>query len=372
MPVSIIDFNRLDYYHMMRRNQESTLFLSSADVQSILMSIGMDEVMDHLINDIEKAISKFNSDRTMIPTRSGFNYSIPAVGLVEWMPLYQKGDKVTLKLVGYHPNNPSNFNLPTIISTISQYDTKTGHLIGIMDGVLLTALRTGAASAIATNYMSSQDSEILGIIGCGAQAVTQIHAISRVRNIKKVLYFDVDEAASNSLKERSSFTNPDIEFECASIETIVEKSDIISTATSIEVNQGPLFHGLKPKPHLHINAVGSDFPGKVEIPRDIIDQSILCPDFLEQALVEGECQQVTREDIQVDLTTLVKSPTDYLEVRNKLTVFDSTGWALEDHVSMNQFLQWGAELNVGHEIELEFIPEDAKSPYEFLGQLIQS
>ena len=80
-----------------------------------------------------------------IPARSGFNYNVPQLGLIEWMPLYQVGSKVTIKIVGYHPKNPKIFGLPTILSSISQYDTITGHLLGLADGVLLTALRTGAA-----------------------------------------------------------------------------------------------------------------------------------------------------------------------------------------------------------------------------------
>ena len=70
------------------------------------------------------------------------------------MPVYKKGKEVVIKVVGYHPHNPGKFNLPTILSSISSYDTTTGHLKGIADGVLLTALRTGAASAVASKVMA--------------------------------------------------------------------------------------------------------------------------------------------------------------------------------------------------------------------------
>ena len=85
------------------------------------------------------------------------------------MPLYNQGEKVLIKVVGYHPSNPSEHNLPTIISTISEYDTKSGHLCALIDGVLPTAIRTGAASAIASEMLANSESLTLGLIGCGAQ-----------------------------------------------------------------------------------------------------------------------------------------------------------------------------------------------------------
>ena len=101
------------------------------------------------------------------------------------MPIYKKGAEVVIKVVGYHPKNPKNFNLPTILSSISSYDTKTGHLMGIADGVLLTALRTGAASAVASELLAKPESTTLGLIGCGAQSITQLHALSRYSNLKR-------------------------------------------------------------------------------------------------------------------------------------------------------------------------------------------
>jgi len=99
---------------------------------------------------------------------------------------------------------------------------------------------------------------------------------------------------------------------------------------------------------------------------DIIDRSFLCPDFIDQALIEGECQRVTADRIDADLPTIVRRPKHFTNFKNKISVFDSTGWALEDHVIMNIFMDHASRLKIGMEVELEFIPEDSKNPYQFI------
>lgn len=351
----------------MNKSIKKTLILTPADVQYIMQHIGPDHLMDDLIGRLTKAFKSFDSTQTHIPIRSGFNYEEPAPGLIEWMPLYQKGDQIVIKVVGYHPDNPSQLGLPTIISTISSYDTTTGHLVGLADGVLLTALRTGAASAVASRCLAKPDSTQLGLIGCGAQAVTQLHALSRVFDLKKVLFYDEDKAAMASLPARCAALNLAIDFEAADMPTVVAEADILCTATSIDVGEGPLFDELDTQAHLHVNAVGSDFPGKVELPVSLLKQSFVCPDFIDQALKEGECQQLSREQISAGLLEVIQNEEKFQHVLNERTVFDSTGYALEDQVVMNLFLDYAKELGRGQEVSIEGLQEDAKNPYHFLG-----
>lgn len=351
----------------MNKSIKKTLILTPADVQYIMQHIGPDHLMDDLIGRLTKAFKSFDSTQTHIPIRSGFNYEEPAPGLIEWMPLYQKGDQIVIKVVGYHPDNPSQLGLPTIISTISSYDTTTGHLVGLADGVLLTALRTGAASAVASRCLAKPDSTQLGLIGCGAQAVTQLHALSRIFDLKKVLFYDEDKAAMDSFPARCAALNLAIDFVAADMSTVVGEADIVCTATSIDVGEGPLFDELDTQTHLHINAVGSDFPGKVELPISLLKQSFVCPDFIDQALKEGECQQLSREQISAGLLEVIQNQDKFQHVLNERTVFDSTGYALEDQIVMNLFLDYAKELGRGQEVSIEGLQEDAKNPYHFLG-----
>lgn len=348
----------------MKKN--TTLILSGDDVNNITKTYGLDRLMDTLIQRTTEAIKKYTSENTDIPIRSGFNYEGENPGLVEIMPVHKKGDEVVIKVVGYHPKNPTSHSLPTILSSISSYDTDTGHLKGVVDGVLLTALRTGAASAIATKRLAKSDSTILGLIGCGAQSVTQVHAISRLFDIKKLLIFDVDQEALSSFSERITMLELNVEIEFSDITSIVRDSDIVCTETSIGVGEGPLFKEIKAQPHLHINAIGSDFPGKIEVPLDFLKQSLVCPDFLEQAKIEGECQQLEEADIGPNLSELVQNTEKYAFARQQHTVFDSTGWALEDQVVINLFLELADRFDIGQKIALENISEDAKNPYNFM------
>ena len=348
---------------------KKTIILAANDVNAIVNSFGLDALMDTLIERTEKAILNYSQEKINIPIRSGFNYDeCENPGLIEMMPVHIKNKEVSIKVVGYHPKNPTLYNLPTILSTISSYSTNTGHLKGIADGVLLTALRTGAASAIASKLLAKPSSSVLGLIGCGAQAVTQLHAISRIFEIKKIMLFDIDRNAMKSLVNRISMLNLDIEIVFSSIQEIIETVDIVCTETSIDVGEGPLFKEAKALPHLHINAIGADFPGKFEIPVSFLETSLVCPDFIAQAKIEGECQQLKDEFIGPDLVALLHNKEEYAHAQNQHTVFDSTGWALEDQVIMDLFLELANKYDVGEKIALENISEDSKNPYNFMLQ----
>ena len=340
--------------------------ITSEDVGQIVRRVGLGVIMDELIRRLESACRRYAPESTSVPIRQGFNYKSPFTGLVEWMPAMQDG-QVTIKLVGYHPRNPVEHDLPTILSSIAAFDTSSGHLLGMVDGTFLTALRTGAASAVASRILAVDQAESVGIIGCGAQGLTQLHALSRFFPIRNVLYFDIDEPTMRSFPQRCAvFQEAEVSFQPGSAVEVVQSSDILCTATSVDVGCGPVYEDCPVRPHLHVNAIGSDFPGKTELPVDLLRRSIVCPDFREQARHEGECQQLEEEEIGPDLVMLAKTPERFREYRRQLTVFDSTGWALEDHVTFNLVLEYAEAFQLGMDIQLEAVAHDPKDPYAFL------
>lgn len=345
----------------------SSLLLDAHDVRRIVNRIGRDALMDRLIERLRSAIGAYDTATAQIPARSGVHYERPEWGLLEWMPAHFGAEGTTVKLVGYHPRNPERRGLPTVISTVCLFSPESGHLTGLVDGTLLTTLRTGAASAVVSGILALPESATLGVIGCGAQAVTQVHALTRRFPIERVVACDIDQSASASFAARLRILNIQVEaVPRERLPELVAAADILCTCTSVAPGEGPVFADGPHMPHLHVNAVGSDFHGKFELPATLLQRSLVCPDFYDQAIIEGECQQLEPDDIGPDFRTLVQRQAEFLPARHHPTVFDSTGWALEDHVAALLFFDCAAEIGVGRHVEFECLPADPKDPYSLL------
>lgn len=341
-----------------------TLVLSAADVARVVEAVGADALMDELIAALETALRGFRTSSIEIPARDGFDYVEPVPGLLEWMPLLDPGRAAMVKLVGYHPHNPASNALPTILSTTLSFDTATGHLSCIVDATFTTALRTGAASAVASRVLARPGSSVLGIVGAGAQAVAQIHALSRVFAFERVLVFDVDHAASESLEARARSIGVSAPaFEIAPLEAVVAGAHILCTATSVPAGAGPVIPDADLRPGLHVNAVGSDFPGKRELPDALLARAFVCPDFWDQASREGECQALDARAAGPEFPELVRDAAIHRGQRDALTVFDSTGWALEDAVAVDTVRAHAERLGLGTRMSLESIAGDPRNPY---------
>ena len=368
---ALSSLNRLGVAKILKKTSPpkamKTKILAIDDLRRIVTTVGIDKLMDELIERLKDAFLQYDPARVSVPTREGFFYSQPVPGLIEWMPL-RECDQVTIKIVGYHPSNPTRAGMPTILSTISAYDTHTGHLICVADGTLLTAMRTGAASAVASDVLAREDSRRLGLIGCGVQALTQFHALSRNFDFEEVLIYDREPAVADGFAGRMQRLEgaEGLVVRKVAVAEMVSQVDILCTATTVEAGAGPVFEDGNVRPWLHVNAVGSDLPGKMEVPRSLLKRSLVCPDFAHQALREGECQQLESDAIGPELAVVLKEAERFEELREKTTVFDSTGFALEDHVALGLACDYAKELGLGKEIELESLPTDPHDPYSCL------
>lgn len=339
-------------------------FLQTSDIHTLVRRVGPNALLDELIEALEDALQSYSPEDVQTVPRDGF---VHGNGLLEWMPASRKDGRTVLKMVGYQPLNPSRHEMPTILATVGLYDAGTGRMEFLMDGTLMTAMRTGAASAVASRILASRCSETLGLIGCGCQAVTQLQALSRIFPLKRVLAFDVEPGQAERFAARMRELDLcQIPIEASRLEQVVASSDVICVATSSEVGAPPVIGmDMSHKPWLHINAVGADFVGKVELSKDLLGSAFVCPDFLPQARLEGECQQLNAGQIGPDLATLVQNPEMHPSPQG-LTVFDSTGWALEDLVAAEIFLAHAERLGLGQEFDLEGGRHEPKDPYRFL------
>ena len=342
----------------------STILLTTRDLRQIVEKVGIHELMDEMIRRLERSLVDYDPQEFSTPARAGFTYREPETGLLEWMPTRESDGKATVNMVGYHPRNPQRVGVPTILSTVTCYDTKTGHLRGLADATLLTAIRTGAASAVATRVLANPRRGTLGLVGAGAQALTQLHAISRVLDVERVMLFDVDADVTATFVARAQVLGlQNVRFDASDPKAIMREADIVCTCTSNEIGAGPVVEDDETCDWIHVNAVGSDFPGKVELPVSLLRRSLVCPDFREQAEREGECQQLLPDEIGPGFVELVKGAKEFASHRNRPTVFDSTGWSLEDHLAIDMLLQYAEDLGLGTRVEIECIPTDPYNPY---------
>jgi ornithine cyclodeaminase/alanine dehydrogenase-like protein (mu-crystallin family) len=346
-----------------------TIVLTVDDTAAIVGAVGLDRLMDELIERLDATLTSFDRDVTVALDRAGFHYTKPELGLVEWMPTMTIGKDVTIKMVGYHPGNPVQRRIPSVLSTTSRWDTTSGHLVALSESTFLTALRTGAASAVATDVLAVDRPIVLGLIGAGAQAVTQAHAISRVRSITEIVVCDVDTDIAGSLSRRLDHLDTPIRvIDADHVDDLVGRSDVLCTATSVDIGAGPVFAEAATQPWLHVNAVGADFAGKFELPKSLLDQSFVVPDNRTQCIVEGECQMLAPEAIGPSLPELLADRHSHEHRRDERTVFDSTGWAVEDQVVLDLLLDHARDLGIGHALELEAAAADPYDPYAFLDE----
>jgi ornithine cyclodeaminase/alanine dehydrogenase-like protein (mu-crystallin family) len=331
---------------------------------ALLETVGRDQFMDLMIDRLRGRMREHEDDTVQVRARDGFRYDKPELGLIEWMPTHEIAGPVVIKMVGYHPTNPVQRGLPSVIATSSMWDTETGHLVALADANLLTALRTGAASGIATDLLARSGPITVGLVGLGAQSVTQLHAISRIRPIAKVIALDTNPEVVATFARRTAFLGLDVDVvDPPRAATVVGEVDVLCTCTSVDIDAGPVVADVDHHPWLHINAIGADFPGKLELPRSLVSRAQVTPDTLEQCVLEGECQQVPPDRIGPPLTELVQRPEEAAAFRDQLTVFDSTGWAVEDDVALRLAVELADRHGLGTDIQLEHLPPDPYDPY---------
>lgn len=341
--------------------------LTADDVATLVRRVGLDHMMDLMIERLRRQFAAHDPAVTDVRTRAGFRYKKPALGLLEWMPVHELGGPIVVKMVGYHPTNPVQRRLPSVLATSAMWDSESGHLVALADATILTALRTAAASAVATDVLTEPKAISVGLVGLGAQAVAQLHAMTRVRDVAGVVGYDTDPVARSSFSSRVAFLGLAVEIvERADLPRLVGESDVLITCTSVDIGQGPVIPNCETRPWLHVNAVGADFPGKIELPIELVQQATVVPDCVEQCLAEGECQVLDLDTVGPDISELVRDEAQHHHRRSERTIFDSTGWAVEDDVALRLAIELAAQHGLGTAVELESIPQDPLDPYEFM------
>jgi ornithine cyclodeaminase/alanine dehydrogenase-like protein (mu-crystallin family) len=224
--------------------------------------------------------------------------------------------------------------LPLIQALVILADGVTGEQLAIMDGAALTAIRTGAASGLATDLLARPDAVTAAIFGAGVQARTQLAAVCCVRRIRQACVFDANASAADRFAaEMSRQLGLSVERASTPV-TALADADVICTATT---SPTPVFEDHDLKPGAHINAVGAYCPTVAEIPSATVRRARVVVDHRASALEEaGDLLVPLRQGLiqeshfSTELGDVVLKRSTGRRAVDEITLFKSVGVAIQD------------------------------------------
>ena len=280
---------------------------------------------------IEKAFGEHAQKKSQMPAKIYIDLKKYS-GDFRAMPAYLEGfDSCILKWVNVHSGNGRK-GLPTVMAIMILSDPKNGFPLAIMDGTYATSLRTAAAGAVAAKYCANRQSHVVGLVGCGVQAKTQLAALRTMFKISEVKVWGhkpslVKEFLIQMKQKKENMVG------VASIKECVNNCDIVVTTTP---SRKPLVKLRWLKKGVHINAIGADAPGKQELDFSILKNSKIIIDDWKQASHSGEInvpfrkRLIAKNNIYASIGEIVIGKKRGRSGKNELTVFDSTGLAIQD------------------------------------------
>ena len=256
------------------------------------------------------------------------------------------GDSAGIKWVNVHAHNRKRYGLPTVMAVYVLNDPANAFPLAVMDGTLLTALRTGAAGAIASKHLAQRAPRTISFIGCGTQAYTLHGSHQVVFDGFESLAHDRNDATARRFAER-------VGARVVSLEDAAG-ADIVCTATP---SRTPFLQAHWVKPGAHINAMGADAPGKRELCTATLKEAAVYIDDIHQATGSGEINVPLADgDFSVDeIAGTLGEVVAGLQPRPDLgttTIFDSTGLAIQDVSLARAIYEAARSRSIGQEVDL--------------------
>ena len=348
------------------------------DMQTLLLNaddVDENAEMDRVIDAVRGAFTAYERGDAKMPAKSyidlpehnGDFRSMPAYldvreeDVAEETAAGDGWDAAGIKWVNVHTDNPADHELPTVMGTMIYSDPETAFPLAVLDGTTLTMKRTGAAAAVATNHLAVPDASSLGIVGAGVQSYTQLEAISTVRDIEEVVVSDLDE---ERVADFLDAFGDRFDVRAGSVSE-AGHCDILSTVTPVE---SPIVGPEDVGDHTHVNAMGADAEGKHELADDLLVDATVVIDDHEQCTHSGEINvpyaagTLTDDDIYGEIGEIVvgrragrpgtagtAADADGVE---GVSVFDSTGLAIQDVAAARVVYERADELDNGYPFDL--------------------
>jgi len=325
--------------------------LSGADVRRAV-------TMAEAIQAVKGAYIQLSAGQAIVPLRT----AVPVQkqeGVTLFMPAYlSASDALGAKIVSVFAGNLAR-GLPLIHAVVIVLDAETGRPVAIMDGTYLTALRTGAASGVATDLLARPDARVAAIFGAGAQARTQLEAVCTVRSIEKVWVYDaVTERAAAYAEEMKTRGRPipSAIAVASSPAQAVRDADVICTATT---STTPVFDDADLKPGVHVNGIGSYTPEMQEVPAETVARARVVVDSRSASLAEAgdlliplKKGLIRKADIHGEIGEVAAGQIPGRQSGDEVTFFKSVGVAVQDVAVAAWILRRAAELGLGIEVDL--------------------
>jgi len=316
------------------------LLLTEADVRTIL-------TMPLALNAVEESFRGIASGSVLVQPRRRLN--IPGKSYLHYMAA---GDSAS-GYMGLKIYTSSRHGLRFLIPL---FDVRSGDLLALIEADYLGQVRTGAASGTATKFLARQDAHVVGMIGTGSQARTQLEAVALVRSIEKIMAYGRDtQRREDFAKEITARLKIPVEA-VGSAESAVREADIVITATT---SSEPVVKGAWLKAGTHVNAIGANFPQKRELDDGAIALAeLIVVDSREQAkmeagdLIHGFGNDTSRWDRVHELAEIVASKVAERTSAGQVTIFKSSGIASEDIAVAVPIYQIARQRQIGKEVEM--------------------
>src|SRR2546426_1227620 len=331
------------------------LLLRESDVRELLS-------MEALIPLMEEALRAYSTGGVAQPVRLAMTVE-PYAGYLGLMPAHLRSagahggpgvrEALGAKAVTFYPSNAAR-DLPTHLAVVLLWDGATGELLSIMDGRLITEMRTAATSAAATRTLARRDAEALALLGSGIQARSHLDAIRLVRPLRHVRVWSRTAAGVQRFIAEMQPQAGVPMTACASAEEAVRGAEIIVTATSAST---PVLRGVWVAVGAHINAVGAPRPDWRELDTDAVRRARVFVDSRAAALAEsGDLLQpiqegaIAREHICGEIGEVLAGTVAGRTSERDVTLFKSLGMAVEDVATAHYVYTRAIERGVGQEV----------------------
>lgn len=270
---------------------------------------------EDLIPAVARALADLSQGKVIQPVRSVLPIA-PHKGFFAVMPAY--AGAMGAKLVTFYPHNRG---IHTHHAVIVLFRPETGEPLAMMDGRLITEMRTAAASAVATQYLARQDARVLAILGSGVQAGSHLAALRHVRSFTDIRVWSPRHAADFAAQHGVRATS--------TAEEAVRGADVVVVATSA---QQPVLLGRWLAPGAHVNAVGATRPEWRELDDELMTRARTYVDSRDAATKEAG-DVIAAQDLVAEIGAVVAGTAPGRRNDEEITLFKSVGVAVEDVVS---------------------------------------